>query len=306
MRPRTSPRASDRSKARAFCFRRQTSRFPARRRASRAGGNRRRRRCLPHRPDRAGVAWDPADCGSRDAIVLASGSAARSLAAVAGRSTASAASTSSSVSAPRPRPSAREVGLPVGLVADESTGDGIIRALVSHFAESTDVFAETRPLDALGLAPGAPRPRRLRRTQALRDLVRETTLGPMTSSSRSSSSPETACVGPFRRCRGSTSSRATARRRRPRSSLRSVSRPCCSSESRRTKDALGLESFAEDGVVQQAIRSAEGREPGARRHHRRLPLRVHGSRPLRCAGRARLPAERRDARALGPHRRLPW
>ena len=32
---------------------------------------------------------------------------------------------------------AREVGLKVGLVADETTSDGIIRALVSHFGEST-------------------------------------------------------------------------------------------------------------------------------------------------------------------------
>ena len=34
----------------------------------------------------------------------------------------------------------------------------------------------TDPLDALRLAPGAHRPRRLRRTPALRDLFRETTL----------------------------------------------------------------------------------------------------------------------------------
>ncbi len=39
-------------------------------------------------------------------------------------------------------------------------------------------FAETSPLDALRLDPGAHRPRRLRRTPALRDLVRETTLAP--------------------------------------------------------------------------------------------------------------------------------
>jgi uroporphyrinogen-III synthase len=31
---------------------------------------------------------------------------------------------------------AREVGLKVGLVADETTSDGIIQALVSHFGES--------------------------------------------------------------------------------------------------------------------------------------------------------------------------
>jgi uroporphyrinogen-III synthase len=31
---------------------------------------------------------------------------------------------------------AREVGLHVGLVADETTADGIIRTLVSHFGEN--------------------------------------------------------------------------------------------------------------------------------------------------------------------------
>ncbi len=34
------------------------------------------------------------------------------------------------------------------------------------------------PLDALRTSPGAKRPRRLRRTAAIRDLVRETTLEP--------------------------------------------------------------------------------------------------------------------------------
>ena len=32
---------------------------------------------------------------------------------------------------------AREVGLKVGLVADETTSDGIIRTLVSHFGDSS-------------------------------------------------------------------------------------------------------------------------------------------------------------------------
>ena len=44
---------------------------------------------------------------------------------------------SSSASVPKTAAVAREVGLPVGVVADESTGDGIIRALVSHFAETS-------------------------------------------------------------------------------------------------------------------------------------------------------------------------
>ena len=68
-----------------------------------------------------------------DAIVLASGSAARNLAALRvwldgrtllvciGRKTAEA---------------VRAVGLPVGLVADEATTEGIIQALTSHFGES--------------------------------------------------------------------------------------------------------------------------------------------------------------------------
>ena len=71
---------------------------------------------------------------------------------------------------------AREVGLKVGLVADETTSDGIIRALVSHFGEKH--MTSLHPLDALRTARGAKRPRRLRRTAALRDLVRETTLEP--------------------------------------------------------------------------------------------------------------------------------
>ena len=37
---------------------------------------------------------------------------------------------------------------------------------------------QTDPLEALRFAPGAKRPRRLRRTAALRDLVRETSLAP--------------------------------------------------------------------------------------------------------------------------------
>ena len=67
-----------------------------------------------------------------DAVVLASGSACRSLAAAGG----------AGVGAllvcigPKTAKVAREVGLKVGLVADETTSDGIIRALVSHFADS--------------------------------------------------------------------------------------------------------------------------------------------------------------------------
>jgi len=72
-----------------------------------------------------------------DAIVLASGSAARGLAAIAASFEGFGTSTVLVCIGPRTAAVAREVGLPVGLVADESTADGIIRALVSHFAETT-------------------------------------------------------------------------------------------------------------------------------------------------------------------------
>lgn len=67
-----------------------------------------------------------------DAIVLASGSAARSLAGTGWTGDAVVACIG-----PKTASVAREVGLRVGLVADETSADGIIRALVEHFGEST-------------------------------------------------------------------------------------------------------------------------------------------------------------------------
>jgi uroporphyrinogen-III synthase len=67
-----------------------------------------------------------------DAVVLASGSACRSLAAAGGAGGGA----MLVCIGPKTAKVAREVGLKVGLVADETTSDGIIRALVSHFGES--------------------------------------------------------------------------------------------------------------------------------------------------------------------------
>lgn len=68
-----------------------------------------------------------------DAIVVASGSACRSLAAAGGTN----GRTTLVCIGPKTAKVAREVGLKVGLVADETTSDGIIRALVSHFGETS-------------------------------------------------------------------------------------------------------------------------------------------------------------------------
>jgi uroporphyrinogen-III synthase len=67
-----------------------------------------------------------------DAVVLASGSACRSLAAAGGAGGGA----MLVCIGPKTAKVAREVGLKVGLVADETTSDGIIRTLVSHFEES--------------------------------------------------------------------------------------------------------------------------------------------------------------------------
>ncbi len=68
-----------------------------------------------------------------DAVVLMSGSAARSLALQGGAGNALVVCIG-----PKTAQVAREVGLPVGLVAEEATAEGIIQALVSHFGERSE------------------------------------------------------------------------------------------------------------------------------------------------------------------------
>ena len=73
-----------------------------------------------------------------DAVVLASGSAARSLAALAAKFPGVTKALDAAVVVaigPKTAEAAREVALPVGLVADEATADGIIDALTTHFGE---------------------------------------------------------------------------------------------------------------------------------------------------------------------------
>jgi uroporphyrinogen-III synthase len=66
-----------------------------------------------------------------DAVVLASGSACRSLAAAGGAGGGA----MLVCIGPKTAKVAREVGLRVGLVADETSADGIIRALVDQFGD---------------------------------------------------------------------------------------------------------------------------------------------------------------------------
>jgi porphobilinogen synthase len=121
-------------------------------------------------------------------------------------------------------------------------------------------FAETS-LEALALGPGARRPRRLRRTPSLRDLVRETTLAPDD------------LVYPFFVVSG-------AAVRTPIGSMPGIdqlSTDALEGEARELqtlgikavllfgipagKDAFGSESYVDDGVVQQAIRALKDASP---------------------------------------------
>jgi len=70
-----------------------------------------------------------------DAVLLASGSAARSLAALAEELPAVREALVVCIG-PKTATVAREAGLPVGLVADEATNEGMIQALVTHFGKS--------------------------------------------------------------------------------------------------------------------------------------------------------------------------
>ena len=79
------------------------------------------------------TASELAELRAADAVVLASGSAARSLALQGGAGDALVACIG-----PKTAEIAREVGLPDGIVADEATAKGIIHALVDHFEETTE------------------------------------------------------------------------------------------------------------------------------------------------------------------------
>ena len=122
-------------------------------------------------------------------------------------------------------------------------------------------MTQFHPLDALRTTPGAKRPRRLRRTAALRDLVRETSLEPSD------------FVHPLFVVPG-------ADVRRPVSSMPGVDQLSVdrlAGEARdlatlgvkavvlfgipSSKDAQGLESYADDGIVQQAIAALKDASP---------------------------------------------
>ena len=111
----------------------------------------------------------------------------------------------------------------------------------------------TDPLEALRFAPGAKRPRRLRRTAALRDLVRETSLAPndfvyplFVIPGRDARRPVSSMPGVEQLSVDQLATEAGELEALGVKAVLLFGIPVA-------KDPHGLESYAEDGVVQQAI-----------------------------------------------------
>ena len=118
-----------------------------------------------------------------------------------------------------------------------------------------------QPLDALSTAPGAKRPRRMRRTAALRDLVRETTLEPSDFVYPVFVVPGDGVRNPISSMPGieqlSVDRLADEARALAALGVKAVLLFGIPS----AKDPHGSESFAEDGVVQQATRALKDASP---------------------------------------------
>jgi porphobilinogen synthase len=120
---------------------------------------------------------------------------------------------------------------------------------------------ETESLDALRVHAGARRPRRLRRTAALRDLVRETTLAPDDFVFPYFVVPGEGVRNPIASMPGIDQISVDALPGEA-SELESLGiKAALLFGIPSAKDALGLESYAEDGVVQQAIRVLKDASP---------------------------------------------
>jgi porphobilinogen synthase len=119
----------------------------------------------------------------------------------------------------------------------------------------------TESLETLGLHAGARRPRRLRRTEALRDLVRETTLRPDDLVLPYFVVPGDGVRIPIASMPGidQVSVDALAAEAAEVGSLGIKAVLLFGIPS--SKDALGLESYADDGVVQSAIRALKDASP---------------------------------------------
>ena len=122
-------------------------------------------------------------------------------------------------------------------------------------------YVETDPIAGVSARPGARRPRRWRRTEALRDLVRETTLDPSDFVFPLFVRPGEGVRAPIASMPGvaqlSVDALAAEARELRALGIEAVLLFGIPAE----KDELGAESHADDGVVQQAIRALKAASP---------------------------------------------
>ena len=123
--------------------------------------------------------------------------------------------------------------------------------------------------------------RRLRRSQAMRDLTRETTLSPsdfiypmFVTQDSCQKRPVDSMPGVFQ-----LSPDLAARETEEIAALgvKAVLLFGIPNE----KDSVGTGAYDPNGVIQEAVARIKGRLPRDHRHHRRLPMRIHRPRPLR-------------------------
>jgi porphobilinogen synthase len=120
---------------------------------------------------------------------------------------------------------------------------------------------DTHALDALRLHVGAQRPRRWRRTTVLRDLVRETTLSPDDFVYPLFVRPGTEVRAPIASMPGIDQLSVDALAREARELAALGIKAVLLFGIPAAKDPLGLESHAEDGIVQHAIRALKDARP---------------------------------------------
>jgi porphobilinogen synthase len=126
------------------------------------------------------------------------------------------------------------------------------------------------------------RPRRLRRSERLRAMVRETTLTPasliyplfVTAGQRRAAAEIPSLPGCYHLSVDQVVREAEVVEKLGIGGVILFGLPSA-------KDPVGSEGYADDGVVQQAIARDPRRLQGAARRHRRLLVRVHLARPLR-------------------------
>jgi porphobilinogen synthase len=208
-----------------------------------------------------------------DAVIFASPSAARGFAAISG-GPARLRDALIACIGPATAEEAEKIGYRVGLVAERHSAEGLVEALVRHYDEAaaasgagqrSEYMERTSEVGTGGAAggsvPGPRRPRRLRLNAGIRRMVRETSLSaddfiyPLFVTHGKEVRDEIASMpGVFQWSIDNLAREAESIARAGIPAVLLFGLPA-------VKDAIGSENFAEDGIVQRAIRELKRSVP---------------------------------------------